>query len=786
MSSPGTRARCVLPFLGLIACSSSALAATVRSDRPRLFVSNGSGPGTSLATFKTRCSSDAKCQAAITSGSGLFPAIALAAGYLANDDASKCSDAFAQVQSIAGDTPGQPDGHSFISNNGRTMVQLAVVRDWCDPVLAASDKQWLENQMTSYADWYLSYPDLDVYHDDMNNVWNAVGLAGLALKGTSADAKADQYVAAAEQQWKQIILPAIGYAGDWWPEGFTYVQPAVASAAWFATAWTIATDEDLYAFAKQDPASADVFDGYLAFHAYAWRPDNHYAYFGDTSSNKQSIELFSRYLVDLLTTGTGSTLGQALSLEIKQNSQSGYDYAGADGWMPALFYDAAKDSSATPRSTLPTFRWMSKGAGDIAILRSGWAADDTFVMLSCGDYFGAHQHIESGSFQIYRNAPLTGSTGCYDAFDSDHWANYYSQHSVHANTLAIYQPGEFFPTVASLGDKTKNVNDGGQRVLRRNENGTAFPNPDLPSYLQHKTSEPFVETGDISTFEHGDCHDYVLCTETQSYDSPGYATNGNSAKVNEVTRQFVFVRPELLVIFDRVEATDASYDKRFLLHAYGAPVVNGQSFTLDNGPGRLYAETLLPASADVATLTNFQVEGAPHPPSSTNQCDEAGGTRLEISPKQESTRDYFLHVLDAAASTSAATPTSSVSEDAASATVTIDLAGTTTTLSFAKTGDPGGHIKVAEGSNVLCDQDLGANPIPPTGGAGGASGAGGTPGSGGSGANAGNGASSNGGSKATASEDDSGCGCRLGAQPRGPDPFAALALLALALRRRRR
>ncbi len=757
-------------------------AVTVRADRPRLLLSNGTGPGTSLATFKQRCTAEAeyqsRCQGAISAAGGSLPAIAIAAGYLVNDDATQCTLAFTKVQSVAADSAGTPDGHSFISNNGRTMLQLAVVRDWCDPVLDSGQKQWLEDRITSYADWYLAYDGLDVFHDDMYNAWNAVGLAGLALKGTNADAKASAYLSAAETQWKTVILPAMGYVGDFWPEGFTYAQPSLGSAAWFATAWTIATDDNLFDFVKDDPASADVFNGYLAFHAYLWRPDAHYAYFGDTSSNKQSIELFSRHLVDLLTQGTGSPLGQALSMEIKAESQPGYDYSGADAWMLALLYDSSKDGSATPRSSLPTYRWLSKGAADVAVLRSGWGSDDTFVMLSCGDYFGAHQHLESGSFQIYRNAPLTGTTGCYDAFDSDHWANYYSQHSVHANTLAVYQPGEFFPTAMSLADSSKNVNDGGQRVLRRDENGTAYPNPTLADYQKHKTSTPFTETGDIATFEHAECHDYVLCAETQAYTSPGYETNGNAAKVTEVTRQFVFVRPELLVVFDRVEATDASHDKRFLLHAYAPPKVQGQSFTLDNGAGRLYAQTLLPSDAEVATRTNFEVDGAAHPPSSTNQCDEAGGTRLEISPKQENARDYFLHVLDATSSSDGTAPTSEVSEDESSATVTIDKGGITTTLTFAKTGQPGGHIRVAQAGSTLCDQDLGENPVPATGGAGGGGGASGS----------GGGSAASGGSSAgtdTDAGDDSGCGCRTGGQPDHGGRYLLLTLLALVALRRR-
>lgn len=756
----------------------AASAFQVRPDRPRLFLSNGAGPGTPLSTFKERCTADPtymnRCQNAVSAGDGTLPAAALAAGYVVNGDAGKCGEAFTKVQSVADDTPGDPDGHSFISNNGRTMLQLAIVRDWCDGALDAGQKQWLEDRMTAYADWYIANDGAnDVFHDDMNNVWSAVALAGLSLAGTASDAKAQGYLTAADTKWKKVILPALAYAGDWWHEGFVYVQPAIGSAAWYASAWSSATDDDIFAYAKAE--AGDIWNGYIAFHAYATRPDYKYVYFGDTSDNKQSIELFSRYLIDILTLGTGSPVGQAFSLEIKESSQPGYDYSGADAWMMALFYDASKNISATPRSSLPTARWLGQGSNDVAILRSGWGPDDTFVWLSCGDYFGAHQHYEAGSFQIFRKSLLTGSTGYYDSFDSDHWQNYYSQHSVHANTLAIYQPGEFFPTIQSLNDPSKNVNDGGQRVLRRDEKGTGYPSPDLPTYLAQKTAPPYKETGDIKTFESAECHDYVACDVTAAYTSPGRTTNGNSAKVTEVTRQFVFLRPDIVVVFDRVEATDAAYDKRFLLHGLATPEVQGNQFTITNGPGKLFGQTLLPASAEIKTITNFEVDGVPHPPSSSG--NESGGTRLEVSPAQESARDYFLHVLNAADADTSAPPAATVAEDGDRVTVVIDYGDDHYEVSFAKTGELGGHLTKTTANMPACDQDLGEFSSG-TGGSG--------PGSGGSGGGGGTGGA--GGNAADGGGDEGGCGCEA-AGSSGEGGLGALLASALAgslfLRRRR-
>jgi hypothetical protein len=395
--------------------------------------------------------------------------------------------------------------------------------------------------------------------------------------------------------------------------------------------------------------------------------------------------------------------------------------------------------------------------------------------MSCGDYFGAHGHDEAGAIQIFRGAPLSTSDGTYDNFDSNHWANYYSQHSVHANTIAVHMPGEVFPNSKTL-QGGPNVNDGGQRPLRRLKDGSGFSSPDLATYMKNKTSGSFYETGDLKTFEHAQCHDYVACDITAAYSSPGFTTNGNAAKVNEAFRQVVFMPPKLVVVFDRVESTDASYEKRVLWHAQTAPTVNGSTFTIVNGAGRLVGQTVLPASASLNVVTGFTVDGAAYPPNGYTD-PEQGGTRVEVVPKQAQTRDYFLHVLDAADSKDATMPQVTLAEDAASATVTIQRDGGTYVLKLAKTGAPGGHITVNEPNGTKCDQDLGAQGTGP-GDDGGTSPDGGNPSGDDGGANGDTGGGSSGG-----------CGCSVVASGGGAEAIVVLALGAslvrLARRRRR-
>ncbi|HEY8038786.1 MAG TPA: MYXO-CTERM sorting domain-containing protein [Polyangiaceae bacterium] len=788
--------RTLLAVVGaLLTVPAAAQATTVRPDRPRLLFSNGTGRGVSVATFKQRCTGSDPAYKYCASSLNGTGALNAAAKYLVTGDATQCATALAVLNDPTKSGVCDPvpsgnatcdaqcsatDAHCNISRNGGSMLQIAGVRDWCDGALAATDKAALEARIVKWIQWYLAnYTASDVFHDDDTNVWNTIALGALTLAGTGSDAQAQQWLTQAETQWKTVILPAMAYEADWWHEGMTYALGSVADPAMFANAWSIATDEDMGAWIKSN--AGDLFEGYFRMLSYAMRPDYDYVYWGDTQSNKQSIQLFSRGLVDSLNYGEQSPLGQALAIEITANVPAVYDYPGTGQFWKALYYDDGKDGTATPRATLPTAAWLSKTAADVAVMRSGWGAGDAFVWVSCGDYFGAHGHDEAGAFQVFRHAILSGSDGTYDSFDTPHWDNYYSQHSVHANTLAVYQPGEFFPNSQTLNGQPS-VNDGGQRPLRRLKDGSAFANPDLATYLKNKTSGAFYETGNLKTFEHAQCHDYVACDVTAAYSSPGFVTDGNTPKVDEVTRQFVYLRPDLLLVFDRVNALDPSYEKRFLLHAINAPAVSGSTATVVNGQGKLVAQTLLPSSASLNVVTNFTVEGKPWPPSAPDK--ESGGTRIEVVPKQPQARDYFLHVLQMTDATDTVTPASQLAEDAISATATIAYKGGSYVVKFDKTGALGGHLTVTEPDGTKCDEDLGAQGSGPgpDGGVVGPDGGpvgddGGGPGGDDGGANgAGGGAGSSGG-----------CGCAITGGSAGDVALlVGVGMLAIPIVRRRR
>lgn len=805
------RAAIAISVLGLgLLTSSAARAANVRTDRPRLLFGNGSGFGTTVAQFVSRCSSnepmyDKRCnfigggkdnpEWEPPAGGSPTSLGGMAAAALIYAQPQRCGHAASWILANIpdnGPTDANGDAHGFISSHGRDTVYMSIVRDWCDATLDGPTKGQLEQRIANHATWMVDHygktgPSTEpagVFHDDYANIAASVAWAGLVLAGTGHDAGAQTFLAYADNAWKKILLPAMQYSGDWWPEGFTYIQPTLGGLAWYAAGWSTATDEDIYAYARSD--AGDLLANYLQFFTYALRPDDNFVYFGDTNPAKQSTVLHTKWLVDMLNYGAGSPTGQWLSKHVWEtsNSAQGFcsDVSCDEGWLVPLLYDTGKDATIQDPKELPTARWLGKGSNDIAILRSGWGKDDTFVMMSCGDYLAAHQHDEVGSFQIFRHGILTGTTGSYETgqtgFDQPHWNNYHSQHSVHANTLAVVQPGELFPTVEVLNNGPgANVNDGGQRVLRRTlTKGLVGANsaPDLAGYLTSKASGPHNETGDITAFEHAKCHDYVACDMTAAYDSTVVTTSDNTAKVKEVTRQLVFVRPEIVIVFDRVESTDPTYEKRFLLHAAGPetmPAVTGNKFTIDNGGGRLMGQTLLPASADLNVVTKWTVEGKSYDPGPTEP--ERGGNRVEVVPKAPATRDYFLHVLDATDPGKTAFVPATVDDAADRATVTITDGASTYVVSFNKTGPMGGHLRVTGVES--CDQDLGAMAESPDGGPSGGTGSASTGGSG------------SGGGGGSGAGDEGGCGCRVGPSETGSLALAALGLaIGLAGIRRRR
>ena len=111
-----------------------------------------------------------------------------------------------------------------------------------------------------------------------------------------------------------------------------------------------------------------------------------------------------------------------------------------------------------------------------------------------------------------------------------------------------------------------------------------------------------------------------------------------------------------MVVFDRVVAKDKSFKKSWVLHGVNKPEVTGNRTVFRRGEdgynGKLTVDTLLP-KADNTEITVVGGPGQEHMVNGVNYygetiegtISEGGGYRIEVSPKTESEKDYFLNVL---------------------------------------------------------------------------------------------------------------------------------------------
>jgi len=292
---------------------------------------------------------------------------------------------------------------------------------------------------------------------------------------------------------------------------------------------------------------------------------------------------------------------------------------------PFLLTELEKSPEAASPKDLPSaFHFEPMGQ---IFMRSGDHADDTYCLFTSGGVLSQHKHFDSLNFVIYHRGHLAIDSGTrYLEFDNgQHLANYFAQTVAH-NCVVIHQPGE--PPARYWGGKVEG-NHGGQ----------------------HK------QLGSVLTaFEVHDDYVYVAGDATACYQHGVVRRDGQPdvpEKCTLVARQLVFLKPSRFVVFDRVTTTDPSYRKDWLLHTAHEPVLTGHTFQADQGGGRIFCRTLLPADAAITKVggagkefwaagKNWRLVDRGLKPESKAMM---GQWRVEVSPGTARKEDSFLHVI---------------------------------------------------------------------------------------------------------------------------------------------
>jgi hypothetical protein len=506
------------------------------------------------------------------------------------------------------------------------LARCAIVYDLCFDY-------WRREQRVQFNEYMNATVDANVRSEThvFHNGWYGYKHWGIGLACYATYYENDRAAAileGLEEDWRTRAAPALELAGDGggWAEGY-YINYGLYEWLFFCEVARRCEGIDHYAGAPkffENRAVAGMFEAYPGISTYNSRRaipmgDGGGRLFG---GDRDKILSSRCILVSYFADDPDHQVVHAFNEQTPRSSVGVYaykDFLWRDTTIKAANLDDFKLSHI---STCPGYVYA----------RSSWDEDATYFFFKCGDRFTAHQHLDVGHFLIYKYEELAGDGGHYDSFGSSHDVNYHLRTIAHS-TILLYDPAEKWPGIRA-GNVTGN--DGGQSHDWPHHTG-AVTDP-----AQWYGGRNLYDIADILAFEDQRAYLYVAGDCTRAY---------SSDKMDSFTRQIVFLRPDIFVIFDRVCSKDASFKKTWLLQAMKVPTQTNNHLVITNGKGRLFVQTLLPAQPLVKLVSGpelYSYGGRDYSPS--RDTGPAPECRIEISPSEPRKCEYFLHVLTAAGS----------------------------------------------------------------------------------------------------------------------------------------
>ncbi len=469
-------------------------------------------------------------------------------------------------------------------------------------------------------------------HSDFNNhqylEYGPVLYPGIALWREGIDDEAvEQLALDGLNLLVDHFMPAhemVGQGDGGWHESMSYHDFFTYEFVHLMELWASASGEDLW-------TDYTGLDGEAVWHVYCNRPfDQGRVSVADIGGRRAFSTNNAQYLV-LLQRRRQDGLARYWTDRIKQEEirrhAAGVRYSrvGSDWWPYVLWYDPTVPS--VQREELPLSRHF-RGLGWVST-RSDWTSEATFALFVCAPlWLGGHQHADNNSFIIHKGGLLALDSGVYEG--TPHRANYYARTIAH-NTLTILDPEEQFSGGTwGYGRLGQGSNDGGQLL----GSGPERVSQVKPGDEYHRAR--------IIAHESNDTFTYVVGDATRSY-SPH--------KLREFTRAFLYLRPNVFIIFDRVEAAQADFVKTWFLHSAYEPELGEATARISNDKGQLKVWTLWPIQPEITKIggpgREFEVDGRNYPPTDKKNydADEAGRWRIEVSSTEQAERQYFLHAL---------------------------------------------------------------------------------------------------------------------------------------------
>ena len=346
---------------------------------------------------------------------------------------------------------------------------------------------------------------------------------------------------------------------------------------------------------------------------------DHVAPTGDLSRDSTGafFDYHRNYLQELIQQFPNDLLAQRAKTQLAGSSVPEM----GSGFM--LAYDFLYDNSmvtAKPVDGLNT-TYYAPGIGEL-YARSGWDAHATWVNLIAGPYTQSHAHQDQGSLMIYKDGWLA-----YDAVIDSH-SGLTQETSAHGLVR---------------------ITNGGQPV--------------------HQIADTISR---LTALHQGAGYTHVAADLTPAYD-------GDSA-VQKVQREMVYLLPDVVVVFDRVQSAGGT-TQTWQLASPASPSVSGATASFAAAGHVLKVQQMSGGAMSVTSMPSVD-------------SDYSGGFRLDETMPGGDNR--YLHVLSIDGSVSSTTSAG----DAAHPGATVNLAnGHTATVTF--TRDTTGATLVLDGTTKV-------------------------------------------------------------------------------------
>lgn len=489
------------------------------------------------------------------------------------------------------------------------LTGVAVGFDWLYDTLTLEDRNALVNVMLR-AVGILNDPTRDegrVYiqiedgsyrfsaydHYGPRVVW-AVTAVGLALIGENP--AATELVEYAQNLFSGWIVPALeDLHGGAWAEGPTFGFLANWASIQTAAAFWTALGENYFDNTRwwYDRMPYDMFLYLPETQNGFW---NYPSVFGDSERNSEAAFYGRAQDMLLSTVYSGTEHAGWMNWFLAQEGDAGL--TGRMAVEELLWREESAEGFPPPWNT-----WFTLRSGHF-FMRSSWTLDQNTISIafSAGDHFATHQFFDQGNLILSRGGDeLLVKSGVYSGSFSDHDANYYGR-TISSNTVLVCDLAESFTQIRPNNEREGWLNDCGQRTMY------PFSASAINPYFRQENAAVY-ETGEILRVSQEGGLTYVRADLTSAYNNANFTSADNQAKVREVLREIVYIRPDAVLIHDRVIPMEGdAFIPSVIFHTKSAPVQNDTWLKITEGNSALYMAGVAPQN-EYATSSGYIVAG---------------------------------------------------------------------------------------------------------------------------------------------------------------------------------